>query len=807
MAESTQLPKSSLRSNIMIAFFLAIIVLGVSITAMSHHILQQALADSELPAASIQRIGQQVTQMLTGFTIVGTVVALLVAMLLSRTITEPIRRLLTGVNEIAAGNLGTHIDVAGDDELGQLATAFNDMACKLKRSHDQLESMVAERTAELTERNNELQTEVAERWRAEEQLRRSEARFSIMADSAQDAILMMNPEGHITFYNKTAETMFGWSAAEALGQDLHALIAPERYHKAYLHGLTRYRQTGQGAAVGKTLELTALRKDGTQFPIEISLAGVQLDRQWHAIGIVRDITERKRTDQALRDNEQRLQDILNSILAGVLVVEPESHTILDVNEAAAAMIGLPRTDIVGKVCHQFVCLAERGKCPITDLGKTVNTSEHILLKADGTRLPIIKSVTRETFRGQTCLLESFVGIAEQKKVEAELKESLSMLQATLEATADGILVTEVDTGKYKNFNTHYKRLWRIPDEVLATGNSNEVLAWLLSLVKNPESLRSLVMGMRAHWDREGSGLLEFKDGTILEYDTKPQYLADQIVGRVWSFRDVTIKRNIQKKQEQLLSQIAEINEELTHFAYVVSHDLKAPLRGIKLLTEWLCTDYGEQLGDEAQENLRLLQNRVDRMHNLIEGVLQYSRVGRIHEDETQIDLNQLLPDIIDAIAPPDHIAIAVEGTLPTVNGEKTRVTQVFQNLLTNAVKYMDKPEGRIVVTHEDLGDTWQFSVTDNGPGIEKRHFERIFKIFQTLVRRDEFESTGVGLTLVKKIVELYGGRIWLESELGQGSTFHVTIPKHVRIGPNETPAEDIISAGQCPQVAAAGMLE
>ena len=250
-----------------------------------------------------------------------------------------------------------------------------------------------------------------------------------------------------------------------------------------------------------------------------------------------------------------------------------------------------------------------------------------------------------------------------------------------------------------------------------------------------------------------------------------------------------------------------INEELTHFAYVVSHDLKAPLRGIKLLTEWLCTDYADQLDDDAQENLALLQNRVRRMHNLIEGVLQYSRVGRIHEHQMQVDLNAVLASIIDTIAPPDHIAITVEGTLPTVTAEKTRLVQVFQNLLTNAVKSMDKAEGRIAISHADLGDVWQFSVTDNGPGIEECHFERIFKIFQTLTSRDEFESTGVGLTLVKRIIELYGGRVWLESELGQSTTFYFTIPKHIEASRGDAPDEDWIPDGQYLQVAVTGALE
>ncbi len=241
--------------------------------------------------------------------------------------------------------------------------------------------------------------------------------------------------------------------------------------------------------------------------------------------------------------------------------------------------------------------------------------------------------------------------------------------------------------------------------------------------------------------------------------------------------DMTDRRAAERQQARLLEELSQVNEQLQDFAYVVSHDLKAPLRGIKVLTEWLCTDYGDQLGGDAQENLQLLQSRVDRMHNLIEGVLQYSRIGRIEGDPGQVDVNEALGSIVDAIAPPEHIEIVVDGTLPTIEGEPTRIGQVFQNLLSNAVKYMDKPAGRIVVACRDDGDAWTFSVSDNGPGIEQKHFERVFKIFQTLASRDEYESTGVGLTLVRRIVELYGGRIWVESKLGQGCTFCFTWPK------------------------------
>jgi len=165
------------------------------------------------------------------------------------------------------------------------------------------------------------------------------------------------------------------------------------------------------------------------------------------------------------------------------------------------------------------------------------------------------------------------------------------------------------------------------------------------------------------------------------------------------------------------------------------------------------------------------------MRNLIEGILTYSKVGREKEKQIQVNLNELVPDIIDMIAPPENIAITIENELPVVECEQTRIGQVFQNLLSNAVKYMDKPQGRINIGCVEEDGFWEFSVSDNGPGIKEKYFEKIFKMFQTLSPRDEFESTGVGLAVVKKIVELYGGKIRLESKPGEGSTFFFTLPK------------------------------
>ncbi len=232
--------------------------------------------------------------------------------------------------------------------------------------------------------------------------------------------------------------------------------------------------------------------------------------------------------------------------------------------------------------------------------------------------------------------------------------------------------------------------------------------------------------------------------------------------------------------EQLAETVEEMrrsNKELQDFAYVAAHDLKAPLRGIGTLADWIASDYGDKLDEPGRQQLDLLKRRVTRLSDLISGILQYSEIGRMTHRRELVDLGKLVPETIALLDPPAHIQVMVRDELPAVLSEKVRLEQVFHNLIDNAIKFMDKPQGRIEIGCTDQGRVWQLGVTDNGPGIEGRHFEKIFQMFQTLAPRDQHESTGIGLPIVKKIVELFGGRIWVESKPGVGSTFFFTLPK------------------------------
>jgi len=240
--------------------------------------------------------------------------------------------------------------------------------------------------------------------------------------------------------------------------------------------------------------------------------------------------------------------------------------------------------------------------------------------------------------------------------------------------------------------------------------------------------------------------------------------------------DANEREELEKRRAQLISELEYANKDLSDFAYIVSHDLKAPLRGIASLANWLNTDYTDKFDEEGREHLKLLSGRVERMNSLINGILKYSRAGKSKMVMEKVDLNVVIKEIVDSISPPANIEINLKETFPVINCDWTHMVQVFQNLLSNAIKYMDKDNGIISIDYVKKDEELLFSITDNGPGIEEKYFERIFHIFQTLSPRDSVESTGVGLSLVRKIVEIYNGRVWVESTPGKGSCFYFTLP-------------------------------
>jgi signal transduction histidine kinase len=229
--------------------------------------------------------------------------------------------------------------------------------------------------------------------------------------------------------------------------------------------------------------------------------------------------------------------------------------------------------------------------------------------------------------------------------------------------------------------------------------------------------------------------------------------------------------------QRVADELTQRNLELDRFAYVVSHDLKAPLRAIANLSAWIEEDLDGELPAETCHHLALLRGRVYRLDAMIDGLLAYSRVGRVKTRPETVNIPQLLAEIVDSLAIPPTFTVETRADVPPLQARRLLLLQVLSNLLDNAIKHHDRPDGHVEVVAIETGEEYEFTVRDDGPGIAPEYHERIFGIFQVLKPRDQTRNTGIGLSLVKKIVETEGGRLSLVSDGGRGAAFSFTWPK------------------------------
>jgi signal transduction histidine kinase len=248
----------------------------------------------------------------------------------------------------------------------------------------------------------------------------------------------------------------------------------------------------------------------------------------------------------------------------------------------------------------------------------------------------------------------------------------------------------------------------------------------------------------------------------------------------------SVRRMIDQVQERgqalehKANELERVNQELQQFVYVVSHDLKAPLRAVSNLSTWLEEDAAARLNPEEREHLALLRARVQRMDEFIEALLAYSRAGRSTREPEVVDSGALVHEIVTMLALPGGFTVEVAPDMPRFITDRLHLGQVFSNLIANAVKHHDRTDGHVRVACRAVpGRRFEFSVADDGPGIPREYQANIFQVFQTLKARDEGGSTGIGLSIVKKVVETYNGKVWVESEPGQGATFRFTWPKTI----------------------------
>jgi PAS domain S-box-containing protein len=492
-------------------------------------------------------------------------------------------------------------------------------------------------------------------------VRDSQERLLGIIASATDAIITVDSDQRITLFNAAAERMFGYPASRAIGTPLDRFI-PERFRDAHRKHINAFEETGTTTrAMGHQRPLAALRADGTEFPIEATISQVTVRGQKLFTAIVRDISERRVADEALRESEGRLRAIVETAVDGIITID-ERGTVTSFNPSASRIFGYAPQEV---------------------LGRNVNM------------------LMPEPYRGEH----------------------------------DGYMRNYVTTGVAK---------------IIGTG-------------------------------REVAGLR--KDGTTFPMDLA---VSETLLGdrRIFTgiVRDITERKRSEDALAKQAEALARSNVELERFAYVASHDLQEPMRTVRSFAQLLQRRYGGQLTGDAVEFFRYVTDGVARMQSLINDLLAYSRVTSLGGAFAPSNCNGILRMVLESLQATveSQGAVVTAEPLPTVMGDATQLGQVFQNLIVNAIKFHKADPPRIRVWAEERPGEWVFSVSDNGIGIAPEYFERIFIIFQRLHTIEEYGGTGIGLAVCKKIVERHGGRIWVESKVGEGSTFRFTIPKRQR---------------------------
>jgi len=712
--------------------------------------------------------------------------------------TKPINKLAEGAEIIGRGDLNHRVQIHSRDELGYLAHSFNEMA---------------EHLEETTTSIDNLNREITERKKVEERLEVSRAELHEQNEFLNNILESLTHPFYVIDTNDYTIKMAN-SAAHfgKLGKDstCYALTHKRSEPCTGDHScpLAQVKKTKKPV----TVEHIHYDKDGNPRNVEVHGYPI-LDRDGNISQMIEycfDVTERKKAQERLEklnkcflsfgassiENINSLTALCGELLGadcalynrvadGMICSAGQWNTPPDYN---------PVDRPEGHICYDVIRQAKDDVFIVRNLPETAYAHTDPNVAAFGLKTYIGKAVKcHGDYVGSICavyqnditpseddkrmlgIVASAIGVEEEReKLVYDMGKRIKELRCIYGVT-NSIQQRETLQEIFQDVVKFIPGGWQYPEVTRAKVrfDGEEYVSEPFEGTEWKQTSDIVVGGkhrgsVEVYYLEERRALVE---GPFLKEER------DLINGITRTLSQAIERRQIEQRQAELLDRVESANRELKDFAYVVSHDLKAPLRGIKTLADWISTDYADKLDEDGRDQISLMSSRVDRMHNLIEGILQYSRIGRVKEEKALVNLNELVPNIIDSLDPGENVAVTIENELPVIECEQTRIIQVFQNLLSNAIKYMDKAQGQIKIGSVEDDGFWKFSMADNGPGIEERHFEKIFQMFQTLSPRDEFESTGVGLTLIKKIVDSHGGKIWLESNVGEGSTFFFTLPK------------------------------
>lgn len=526
---------------------------------------------------------------------------------------------------------------------------------------------------------------------------------------------------------------------------------------------------------------------------EVLLLKKALIRQKKARTQAEKILEEKSKDlydvtHHLKESNARLESLLSektSELDGVFINIVDPYVVMDLqfniikmNTSAKDFLGYDSDkepiNLSSIVHPEYMAYTAESIKNLMEVGMLKNYQAKIITKDQSVKfIHINSSLIYDKNRKPIAAQGIIRDITQETEIKQLLAEQKKELDIIVENSPLGIVLT-ID-GKIVKSNRTFKTLMGYSD--------SELKKMKVSDISSPEDIersQELMHQMNSGELDAFSIVKKYTRSDTSELWAKTSVNAfknsqGKIEYQVAMIEDISAQRDLELQKEQLLDELEESNKGLQEYAHIVSHDLKSPLRSISALSTWLYEDYKDVLDENGIMQLGLMQEKVEAMDKLIDGILKYSTVSSETIENIEVDVNEVIKEITDIIYIPDHVKVEIVKKLPTLFADKTKIHQLFQNFLSNAVVHIENEVGLVHVDCKETPSHWQFSIEDNGVGIPKEYHEKIFKIFQSVGNKER--STGIGLSIVKKIIDLYEGQVWLESTPGEGTTFYFTLKK------------------------------
>ncbi len=642
-----------------------------------------------------------------------------------------------------------------------------------KAARKEAERILEEKSLELYHKSEELRVSNS---KLEDIVKERTSELEGVFENIVDAYVVMELSGNVIKMNDAAITLLGYTLEDNF--NLLDIVHPDENDKV-VEGFEVL--TTKGAITDFQIKIIVSSGSIKLVHINASIVFNDEGKPIAAQGIVRDITQDKAAEQRLIDSENRLSALILNLESGILL-EDEHRNIVITNNRFCDFFNIPSSpeQLIGVNCEHA---AEDSKDLFKDPEEFVSRINTLTRKkeqalSDELKLVDGRILERDfipiyeegiykghlwTYRDVTLRRKFRESIEAERQKYSDIIANMNL--GLIEVNLDDEVLMINNSFELLSGYTEEELLGKKAKEILLTPASQKQLTQenndRLSGASNSYEVQAITKsGELKHWLISGA----------------PNYnLNGKVIGSIGIHLDITELKSLEIQKENLLKKLEKSNDELQEYAHVVSHDLKSPLRSINALVNWIKDDNEDVFTKETKSHLEMIDTTLEKMEQLISDVLEYSSVGSENAPREKVNLQEVLADIETLLHCPEHITLNIHPDLPTVNGDKVKLQQLFQNLMSNAIRYCDKEKGLIEVGFTENKTHYTFTVKDNGIGIPKEYHDKIFKIFQSL--NNHKDSTGIGLSIVKKIVDLYKGSIWLESIVGEGTTFFFTLQK------------------------------